>query len=138
MVSTFVGPPMQLNRTPRRRIISLTPLIDVVFLLLVFFMLASTFLKFGIVKLETTGGSATRSATDMSKIALIHVGAEKGLRIAGKMVVPSEVSSTLQAQIAAGRSDAVIVLGRGATTSDLVFGLSRVRHHEFASIRVVD
>lgn len=43
---------------PRRRRLSLTPLIDVVFLLLVFFMLAARFGAEGAVSLGTTGAGA--------------------------------------------------------------------------------
>jgi biopolymer transport protein ExbD len=44
---------------PRRQLISLTPLIDVVFILLIFFMLASSFLNWHRVDLKLGGGSAT-------------------------------------------------------------------------------
>ncbi|MEM8793939.1 MAG: biopolymer transporter ExbD [Pseudomonadota bacterium] len=47
----------------RRRTLSMTSLIDVIFLLLLFFMLSSTFSKFGEIDLVTASGSAgaTRS-----------------------------------------------------------------------------
>jgi biopolymer transport protein ExbD len=45
--------------TPRRRM-SMTPLIDVVFLLLIFFMLASTFMKYS--RIDITGSMPGRAA----------------------------------------------------------------------------
>jgi len=42
----------------RRRPITLTPLIDVIFLLLLFFMLSSTFTRFAEVPLQNAGGGA--------------------------------------------------------------------------------
>jgi biopolymer transport protein ExbD len=47
----------------RRRPVPLTPLIDVIFLLLLFFMLSSTFTRFGEVPLVNAGGGATADAT---------------------------------------------------------------------------
>ena len=41
-----------------RRAVSLTPLIDVIFLLLLFFMLSSTFSRFGEIEIAATGGGA--------------------------------------------------------------------------------
>jgi biopolymer transport protein ExbD len=38
-------PRLAAKQPPRRAVVSLTPLIDVVFILLVFFMLASSFVK---------------------------------------------------------------------------------------------
>ena len=46
-----------------RRAVSMTPLIDVVFLLLLFFMLTSTFSKFGEIELhQASGGDAAQGA----------------------------------------------------------------------------
>ena len=47
----------------RRRPVALTPLIDVIFLLLLFFMLGSTFTRFGEVPLVNAGGGAAADAT---------------------------------------------------------------------------
>lgn len=127
---------MPLNdQAPRRRVLNLTPLIDVVFLLLVFFMLASTFLKFGTVKLDTIGGGGTGN---LSTIALIHVGAQHLYRIAGRVVPPGDLETALRAELAGGKTDAVVVLRPDASTADLVAGLSRIRTLGFKSVRVVE
>lgn len=127
---------MPLARPSRRRALNLTPLIDVVFLLLVFFMLASTFLKFGTVKLETAGaGGAPR---DISKLALIHVDANGRFRVAGVPVDASALDRALERLRASGKTDAVLVLRKEARAADLIKGLTRVRKHGFASVRVVE
>ncbi|PJF10554.1 biopolymer transporter ExbD [Pseudorhodobacter sp. MZDSW-24AT] len=52
----------RLNTPRRRRALSMTSLIDVIFLLLLFFMLSSTFTRFGDLPLTTaTGGAAVAS-----------------------------------------------------------------------------
>ena len=122
------------NDTPRRRALSLTPLIDVVFLLLVFFMLASTFLKFGSVKVETAG--AGNSTADISKVALIHIGAGGTVHIAGRQVESTRLFETFRALITQGRTHAVVVPRRSANVGDLVRGLTRVRSAGFARVQV--
>ncbi|MBO6603091.1 MAG: biopolymer transporter ExbD [Roseicyclus sp.] len=47
----------------RRRPVALTPLIDVIFLLLLFFMLSSTFTRFAELPLQNAGGGAEPGAS---------------------------------------------------------------------------
>lgn len=55
---------MRLETAVRRRgTISMTSLIDVIFLLLLFFMLSSTFTKFGEIELTSAGRGADRQVT---------------------------------------------------------------------------
>lgn len=127
---------MPLTRPQRRRAMNLTPLIDVVFLLLVFFMLASTFLKFGTIRLDTaTGGGAV---ADVSKLALIHVGANGRYHVAGTQVENTGLDNALKQLRVSGKTDAVLVVRRDAKADDLIKGLARVRRHGFASVRVVE
>jgi len=60
LMQTALNPPQKLADSARRRkaLISLTPLIDVVFILLVFFMLASSFLDWRAVTLDTSAAGA--------------------------------------------------------------------------------
>ncbi|MEM9358262.1 MAG: biopolymer transporter ExbD [Pseudomonadota bacterium] len=128
---------MRLNEPePRRRALSLTPLIDVVFLLLVFFMLASTFIRFSTVKLETAGAGTGQA--DRSKLALIHVGKDALIHINGQPVVAGQLSDDLAALIADGKTDAVVVVREQAEVGDLITGLAQVRAAGFNSVRVVD
>jgi biopolymer transport protein ExbD len=74
-------PPSLLGNRKRRPLISLTPLIDVVFILLVFFMLASSFLDWRSIELNTPG--ASRGGSRLEGAILIEVRAE-GLRLSGE------------------------------------------------------
>lgn len=58
----------------RRRAISLTPLIDVVFILLLFFMLSSTFLQWRQIDLSTSGGTAAEER----EVRRLHLFSEDG------------------------------------------------------------
>jgi len=65
----------------RRRLISLTPLIDVVFILLVFFMLASSFLDWRSIDLDAPGPAA--AAPPLEGALLVEIRRD-GLRLSGE------------------------------------------------------
>ena len=73
------------RRARRRQLISLTPLIDVVFSLLVFFMLASSFLDWRSIDLNTPG--TNQSGERLEGSLLIDIRPE-GLRLGGQAVTP--------------------------------------------------
>lgn len=103
-----------------RRPVTLTPLIDVIFLLLLFFMLSSTFSKFGEIELSQATSGAARSS-DPSKRAFLQIGAER-LVLNGGSVTPDELASriesdqvlvSLDADVVAQRLVDILVLLRG-------------------------
>ncbi|NGX16049.1 biopolymer transporter ExbD [Wenzhouxiangella sp. XN24] len=55
----------------RRAVISLTPLVDVVFILLVFFMLASSFLDWRYVTMDTPAARAAAPPSDVPALVLV-------------------------------------------------------------------
>ncbi len=59
-----------LRQRPRRRLISLTPLIDVVFILLVFFMLASSFSQWRVVDLTVGGNGGEADDRQVERVLL--------------------------------------------------------------------
>ena len=71
------------RRHRRRPLISLTPLIDVVFILLVFFMLASSFLDWRSIDLDAPG--RTGAAASLSGALLVEVRPD-GLRLSGQPI----------------------------------------------------
>ena len=88
---------MKINVSPRRRHrLSFTPIIDVVFLLLLFFMLASTFTRFAHVDV-TLGGKASVSTDQQRKpIVLISIRAAKQFSVNGRSVTLEQIQPTLQ------------------------------------------
>lgn len=128
---------MQLSDPIRpRRTIGLTPLIDVVFLLLVFFMLASTFLRFGTVEIETAGAGAP--VADPSQIILIHIEGNERFLTNGNNTISEDLVDAINARVATGSRDVVAVLRPQATVADLVEGLRLIRRSRATSVRVVD
>lgn len=126
------------NLTQTRRSISLTPLIDVVFLLLVFFMLASTFMKFAAVPIAATGSGGPINPDIQARISLIHVGTKGRLTVNGVPVSPERLEEQLRQQHATGNKRAIIAIRPGATVADLTRTLTIVRRVPFTKIQVVD
>lgn len=73
---------MSLRAARRRKRLSMTSLIDVIFLLLLFFMLSSTFSRFAEVELRA-GGAGGLSASDQGPVLFLQV-SDEGLRLNGQ------------------------------------------------------
>ncbi|MEM6309831.1 MAG: biopolymer transporter ExbD [Pseudomonadota bacterium] len=78
---------MSLRPKDRRARLSMTSLIDVIFLLLLFFMLSSTFSKFAEVELTAGSSGATITATDAKPLFLRLLAQEVSMN---GVVVPIE------------------------------------------------
>ena len=107
--------PCLANRPPRRRaLVSLTPLIDVVFILLVFFMLASSFLDWRAIDLAPPGEGADPAAT-RSAAMLIDI-TRDGLRLGGQPVERAALLVRVQQRLAE-KADQPVVLRPAAGVS---------------------
>lgn len=79
----------------RRGIISLTPLIDVVFILLVFFMLSSSFLEWRTITVATASTSSTGSAETSRESLLLSV-SDSTIRLNGERLSVRDLVPRLQ------------------------------------------
>lgn len=117
----------------RRRPLSLTSLIDVIFLLLLFFMLSSTFTRFATV--DVTGGAASASAGGKPPDVLIRLNGEawsvNGLPFEGDAAV-AELARLKQA----GAESAVILVRGEVSSQALVSALERIRRETELTISV--
>lgn len=127
---------MRLATPSRRKLpLSLTPLIDVVFLLLIFFMLASTFLKFS--AMPITGATGGGGGPSLAEIALIQVGEAGAIRLNGRPAGPSELKADLDHLVAKGVKRAVIKAAAGSTVQDMVRVLEITRSTALENVVVV-
>ena len=117
---------------PRRRP-SLTPMIDVVFLLLVFFMLASRFGSEGALPLSVAGG-AGEGWTGPPRLVEI---APDGLRLNGMAVSVEDLPARL-APLTETPDDPVVLRGRGAALQDLVSVMERLQAEGFTRLMLVE
>ncbi len=117
---------MEFERTPRRSLnLPLTPLIDVVFILIIFFMLTTSFLN--IESLELMLPSAGK-VSDKKEVTHIFI-RENGDMILGKRDVnPEELSETLVRLFSQDPSSPVMLLtAEGVTMQQLVAVMDRVK-----------
>ena len=107
----------------RRAVITLTPLIDVVFILLVFFMLASSFMDWRTLELSVArsgGGSAMKGAL------LVDIG-DGYLRLSGRKMDADSLLRTLAQRFKAGPDQRVLVKPRrGVALQDAVDLIDRI------------
>jgi len=94
-------------RARRRSLVSLTPLIDVVFILLVFFMLASSFLDWRSIHLDTPRRSAG-TPEDASTTLLIAV-LPDGLRLDGRAATLDTIADRVAKRVAENPDQRVLI-----------------------------
>lgn len=102
-----------MRRTRQRRALSMTSLIDVIFLLLLFFMLTSTFTRFAEVELASAGSGG---ATAAKKPVFVSLSADD-LRLNGTALAFPELSGALAPHRADGAPLGVLVAARADVTS---------------------
>ena len=90
----------------RRALISLTPLIDVVFILLIFFMLASSFLDWRAIELNAPAQAA--AGTSVEGALLVEVRSD-GLRLSGETVSLDALASRISARLETAPDQRVLV-----------------------------
>lgn len=129
-------PPRLASRPRRRRsLISLTPLIDVVFILLVFFMLASSFLDWRSISLNPP--AAGTAGASVAGAVLVEVRKE-GLRLSGEVVAPSELAARIEQLLARDPEQRVLVKpAAGVSLQETVTVLDRLTAAGVADVSLV-
>ncbi|MEJ8474372.1 ExbD/TolR family protein [Roseibium algae] len=117
----------------RSRKLSLTSLIDVIFLLLLFFMLTSTFTKFGEVEIAPPGGNGKSSGKGPDIIISL---VPDGLRINGQQATLDTAEAILAGFAQKGAKSVLILPKEKATAQDLVSAMETIRRVEGLSLTV--
>ncbi len=116
----------------RRRPLSLTSLIDVIFLLLLFFMLSSTFTRFASV--DVAGGRATAGAGERPDV-LIRL-EDETWSVNGQPFQPEAATTELERLKATGAETAVILVRGNVTSQALVAAVERIRRQTGLTLSV--
>ena len=103
---------LAVKRRRRRPLIGLTPLIDVVFILLVFFMLASSFVDWRAIALTAPAVDASPTAGAVEGALLVEVRAD-GLRFAGEFLPMDAIAERVNARLVAAPDTPVLVKPAG-------------------------
>lgn len=110
---------------PRRRLISLTPLIDVVFILLVFFMLASSLVKWQVVELGAPAAQGGKSAVVGAWLVRVHPG---GLDLNAEPIAESDLADRVAGRLEDDPNQQILVMpSAGVDLQRLVDTLDRLR-----------
>ena len=123
------------SRSGRREFLNLTPLIDVVFLMLVFFLLTSSFMRYNTVELrfvDTRTGAAGRS-----EALVIGLGSGGDLTVDGRLININELASLVARRLAEDPGLSGIVLPAEAVPLQLTLSvLERVREAGMTDVRI--
>jgi len=112
----------------RRSVISLTPLIDVVFILLIFFMLASSFMEWRALDLGTPVQTTSAGSSEGALLVELRAG-ETGtlLRLAGETLSPEELEARLLTRLERQPDQKVLLRARsGVALQETVSLLDRL------------
>lgn len=124
--------------TPRRRPISLTALIDVVFILLVFFMLVTRLVNWGQLELSLAaagGGTSTAQALPMATLRVLP----DGVMLEGQRLTAAEAATRLSRR-AAGEPGLRVFLAPEPEVAlqRLVIVLETLSRSGLANVRLLD
>lgn len=140
---------MQLTRTqPPKTMISLVPMIDVMLILLVFFMVTSTYLNLDMIPVvDTTEQPVPLTATDDATTLLIHLAADGRARVRGQSHSIDSLAELFRTHLSVNPLTSIVILpSGGATTQNLVslmdtatrVGATRIRLIRLSSQNGVD
>lgn len=118
---------MRLRRTNAQpAAISLVSMIDVLMILLIFFMVTSTYLDLGMIPMaerkEDAQAQAASSVTD-STVLLIRLGPDGRPRVRGKIVEPEALTAALRTHVARQPDASVLVLPSGNANAQALVSL---------------
>jgi len=118
----------------KKRIVSLTPLIDVVFLLLIFFMLASSFLQTQSIAVLTPAPNPEEVETD-KHVVEVWVMTDGTHRLDGEPIAPEALSEGIRTNLGGDPEAVVSILAEeGAAVQPLISAIEAARNGGAQSI----
>ena len=115
----------------RRKNLSLTSLIDVIFLLLLFFMLTSTFLRYSNIDVASAGGRATAVETTPKVILRID---QNELDLNGRKISIDQLVQSLNGFVTTGETRTVVFVKEKVSVERLVKVLEVGRNSSMTSL----
>jgi biopolymer transport protein ExbD len=122
--------------TRKRRPITLTPLIDIIFLLLLFFMLSSTFTRFAELPLMNAGGGIVAGGPPPLFLQLT----EAGLRLNGTALTLEALPAALaevEPEVGGAQVTLLVTLDDAVTSQELVDLLALLRGRTWLAVSVL-
>lgn len=136
MAASISAPPQPHRRSRRRRsLVSLTPLIDVVFILLIFFMLATSYVEW--TGIDVTAPGARTGPPSIEGAVLVQVQPD-GLRLAGTATTPDELVARITERLKADAAVRIVVeTARDVPLQNVVTVLDLLRGAGAADVSLV-
>ena len=130
------------RRKPARPLISLVPMIDVMLILLVFFMVTSTYLNLDMIpalsQSDRPAPSASASPEPGTSAMLIRIGADGVPYYQGRALDPDSLNAALARRLAEDPATRVILLPTGsARMQALVTAMDQITRAGVTNMRVV-
>lgn len=108
---------------PPRAMISLVSMIDVLMILLIFFMVTSTYLDLKMVPMAESAEAPGTSAPGSAETLLIRLGPDGKPRVRGQVLEPPALTALLQSRLASNPATSVIVLPSGQADAQALVAL---------------
>lgn len=125
---------MPRRRTFRSRALSMTPLIDVIFLLLLFFMLTSTFTRFAEVPLVQAAAGSSAEEVEQERLFLRLAG--DGISLNGQPL-PADFAPAIAVRLDDSEMLGLLSVTRDVTSQDLIETLTDLRRIKGLTIAVL-
>ena len=123
---------------PRRRFVfMLTPLVDVMFLLLIFFMLSSQTSPYALLKVSAEAGGGAAPPEAVPNLEFVVSVGDGFARLNGRRVALVQLAAAVDEAMARGFEMALVTTGPTATVQDLVSVLDVFRRQGFPSTRLI-
>lgn len=119
---------MEFERVTRRkmRALNLTPLIDILFILIIFFMLTTSFMKIESMELNLPGAGAAKSAVKQ-EVVRVFLSANGDVTLGSRKLSADDLSESLSRMIDTNPDIRVMLLtADGVTMQQLVSVMDRV------------
>ena len=120
--------------------VNLTPLIDVVFLLLIFFMVSTTFTRETQLQIELPDSDTAEAAEDRPLDLVLEVSATGDYAINGQQVVNRDLETLIRAlrEVSAGDTTATVTIRADARSPHQAFvtAMDAVGRSGFANLRI--
>ncbi|TMV11345.1 ExbD/TolR family protein [Arenibacterium halophilum] len=116
--------PVALTRPARAGpLISLVPMIDVMLILLVFFMVTSTYLNLDMIPAVQQQNSATAGPATAGETVMIRLGAGGDPVVSGRPVAMADLTADLRARLADAPDLRVLILPSGAARTQALISV---------------
>lgn len=126
---------------PVRKPVPLVPLVDVVFLLLMYFMLSTTFTKFGEMAMAHRAAAQEGAVPATSQPGppgvIIRIAGGPGISINGEKVALEDVETIANRYFQQGARSGAVIVQPSAQVQDLVSVLERLKHSSLRAVSVV-